>query len=193
MSGLRSDRIWLFGGLALVVLLIVAGWFVMIKPKYAEASDMRGQVEDATTQFAQLRKRLADLKADNENLPEYQADKARYEKALPTADSIPAFLRQLQTLGSTLKVDVSAYTASARSTSAVVSTVEELPISLNATGRVADISKFVDALQNTQPRAVLIRSAVLTLGDLDSAELSLTLVAFRNTSASNGTTVTTTQ
>ncbi|BCJ44628.1 hypothetical protein GCM10010168_14410 [Actinoplanes ianthinogenes] len=192
MSGLRSDRVWLFGGLALIVLLVVTGWFLMIKPKYAEASDMRGQVEDTTTQLAQLRKRLADLKADNENLAEYKADKARFENALPTADSIPEFLRQLQTLGSTLNVDVSAYTASGRSKSDTVTTVEELPITLNATGSVADISKFVNQLQNTQPRAVLIQSAGLTFVEKDSAELSLTLAAFRNTSSTN-TVVTTTQ
>ncbi|GAA4598212.1 Tfp pilus assembly protein PilO [Actinoplanes octamycinicus] len=192
MSGLRSDRIWLFGGLALIVVLIVAGWFLMIKPKYAEASDMRGQVEDTTAQLAQLRKRLADLKVDNENLAEYQADKARFEAALPTEDGIPAFLRQLQSLGSNLEVDVSAYTASGRSKSDTVGTVEELPITLSATGKVERISTFVQQLQNTQPRAVLIQSAGLNYADDGTAELSLTLVAFRKTTTTS-TVVTTTQ
>jgi Tfp pilus assembly protein PilO len=191
MSGLRSDRIWLFGGLALVALLVAAGWFVMIKPKYAEASDMRGQVEETTAQLAQLKKRLADLKADNAHLDEYKAEKKKSEEALPTVDSIPAFLRQLQNLGSDLHVDVSAYTASGRSKSEAVSTVEELPITLNATGTVKNISKFVKELQNTQPRAVLIQSADLKLGEKDAAELSLSLTAFRNTATS--TTVVTTQ
>jgi Tfp pilus assembly protein PilO len=193
MGALRSDRIWLFGGLALVAVLVATGWFLMIKPKYAEASDMRGQVEDTTAQLAKLNKHLADLKADNAHLAGYQAEQETYRKALPTADSIPAFLRQLQNMGSDLDVVVSAYTAAGHAKSAVVGTVEELPITLSASGTVPDVGRFVYQLQNTQPRAVLISSASLSFDGTKTVTLSLTLAAFRNTAATSTTVVTTTE
>ena len=40
MGALRSDRIWLYGGLALIALLVASGWFLMINPKYAEAAEV---------------------------------------------------------------------------------------------------------------------------------------------------------
>ncbi|GIE88087.1 type 4a pilus biogenesis protein PilO [Actinoplanes regularis] len=189
MSLLRSDRVWLFGGIILVALLVASGWFLLISPKYTQASDRRGQVEDTTTQLSKLRKGLADLKADNENLTTYKAKKAAYLKALPSGDDIPAFLTQLQTMGTKLKVNVAAYSASGRTKSDAVTTVEELPITLSATGKVADISKFVSQLQNTQPRAVLIDTVSVEFKD-GNAALSLTLTAFRNT-ADTTTAVTT--
>ncbi len=196
MSLLRSDRLWLFGGLALIAVLVASGWFLMINPKYTEASDMQDQVEDTTVQLATLRKNLALLKKDNANLSTYKAEKARLLKALPTgddipADDIPAFLTQLQVMGLDLKVDVDAYSATGRSDSDVVASVEELPIALNATGKIADISKFVSQLQNTQARAVLIESAQMKFDDDGKVTLGLTLNAFRNPGASTSTAVTT--
>ncbi|GIF06794.1 type 4a pilus biogenesis protein PilO [Actinoplanes siamensis] len=184
MSALRSDRVWLFGGLGLVALLIAASWFLLIQPKYNEASDMRGQAEETTAQLATLRKKLADLKVENTKLSSYHAKRDMYLKALPTgdkipADDIPAFLTQLQIMGMNLGVDVDAYSASGRDKSQAVSTVEELPIALNATGSVKNISTFLNQLQNTQPRAVLVQGASLKF-QKGKVELSLTLKAFRN-------------
>lgn len=195
MSLLRSDRVWLFGGIGLVALLVAAGWFLMINPKYAEASDTQSQVEDTTAQLATLKKNLALLKADNAKLATYQDDEARLIKALPTgdkikADDIPAFLTQLQVTGINLGIDVDAYSATGRSGSAVVSSVEELPIALNATGKIADISTFLNQLQTTQPRAVLVQSAQLKF-DGENVTLALALNAFRNPGTTTSTAVTT--
>jgi Tfp pilus assembly protein PilO len=184
MTARRIDQIWLFGGLALTVLLVAGGWFLMIKPKYADASDVRGQVEDTTAQVATLRKKLADLKADNAKIDTYHDRRDELMKALPTgnkipADDIPAFLTRLQVMGMKLEIDVDAYSATGRDKSEVVSTVDELPITLNAGGPISEISKFMSQLQNTQPRAVLIQGASLKF-DGDNATLTLTLSAFRN-------------
>ncbi len=189
MSLLRSDRAWLFGGIILIALLVASGWFLLISPKYSQASDRRAQVEDTTAQLARLRKGLADLKADNAHLSTYKAKKTAYLKALPSGDEIPAFLTQLQNMGTKLDVNVAAYSASGRTKSDSVSTAEELPITLNATGAIADISEFVSQLQNTQPRAVLINTVGVEFKD-GQAMLSVTLTAFRNT-ATTTTAVTT--
>ncbi|WP_436523334.1 type 4a pilus biogenesis protein PilO [Actinoplanes sp. HUAS TT8] len=197
MSLFRSDRVWLFGGLGLIAMVIAAGWFLMISPKYAEASDMQSQVEETTIQLATLKKSLSQLSADNANLATYTAEKAELMKALPTgdqipADDIPAFLTQLQVMGIDLGVDVDAYSATGKSKSDVIPTVEALPIALNAKGPTKAISKFINQLQNTQARAVLIKSAQLTVDEsAGTAELGLTLNAFRNPDGSTTTAVTT--
>jgi Tfp pilus assembly protein PilO len=197
MGALRSDRVWLFGGLALIAVLIAAGWFLMIGPKYTEASDVRAQAEDSSTQLSTLRTQLSQLKADSANLPDYSALLTTYKNALPTDDDIPTFLRQLQTMGTKLNLGVTAYTATGRDESKAVSTVRELPITLSAYGRIEDISKFIKQLQTTQPRAVLIESVDLKAdikadGTIPTnATLTLTLNAFRLKSSASTTTVTT--
>ncbi|BCY05885.1 type 4a pilus biogenesis protein PilO [Actinoplanes sp. L3-i22] len=198
MGALRSDRLWLFGGLALTAVLIAAGWFLMIGPKYTEASDVRAQAEDASTQLSTLRTQLSQLKADSANLPDYASLLKKYKNALPTDDDIPTFLRQLQTMGTNLGLGVNAYTATGRDESKAVTAARELPITLTAEGNVDDISTFIKKLQTTQPRAVLIESTDLkqgnTLGDAsdpDPFTLTLTLNAFRLKSSASTTTVTT--
>ncbi|AEV82019.1 hypothetical protein ACWT_1003 [Actinoplanes sp. SE50] len=181
MNLLRSDRVWLFGGIGLIALLVAAAWFLPIKSQYTDAATARDQVGDATAQLAKLRKTLADLNVEQAKMDTYKANEARYKLALPTGDAIPAFLTQLQTMGLDLNVAVDAYSASGHDKSQVVPTVEELPITISATGSIANLSTFVNQLQYTQPRAVLIQTANLQVSTKpDKSTLDLTMSAFRN-------------
>ncbi|MEV6346920.1 type 4a pilus biogenesis protein PilO [Actinoplanes sp. NPDC051851] len=189
MSTRRIDRIWLIGGLALIAVIVVTAWFLPISSARADRDDWQTQAEDATTQLATLRSTLAELKKDNENLTTYQAQLETYQEALPSTNDIPSFLSQLQSMGTKLDIDVKIYSASTPTDSETLSTAQELPITLNATGDVDKLSTFVKQLQNSQPRAVLIQTAVLSTDTTAGAELALTLVVFITKSST--TTVTT--
>ncbi|BBH66277.1 hypothetical protein ACTI_29620 [Actinoplanes sp. OR16] len=184
MTARRIDSIWLIGGISLIAVLIVASWFLMIKPKYAEADGEREQAGTITAQASSLKSKYSQQKKRAEDLDEYMAKLATYQAALPgksNNNDIPAFLRELQTLGTKLSVDVSAYSAAAPETADGAATVTELPITLNASGKTTNLSKFMKQLQGTQPRAVLVESANLTT-EGDYAAVSLSLNAFITTS-----------
>ncbi|MEV6299579.1 type 4a pilus biogenesis protein PilO [Actinoplanes sp. NPDC051861] len=180
MSARRIDQFWLFGGLFLVTLLIAASWFFLISPKYADEAKAKANTDETSAQLAKARSSFAALKAETEKLGDYQDQLAEYQAALPVTsktNGIPDFLKQLQTLGTNLDVEVSGYSASAPSASEKVSTTKILPISLNASGDVENITTFLKQLQTIQPRAVLINTTLLTIGE-DKTELALTLDAY---------------
>ncbi|MEU4694317.1 type 4a pilus biogenesis protein PilO [Actinoplanes sp. NPDC023714] len=181
MTARRIDSIWLIGGLSLFAVMIIASWFLLIKPKYAEADGEREQAGTIAAQASSLKSKYSQQQQRAEDLDEYMAKLATYQAALPRSSNnndIPAFLRELQTLGTKLDVDVSGYSAAEPETSEGSATVSELPITLNASGKTANLSRFLKQLQGTQPRAVLIESASLTVDSGDVASVSLALSAF---------------
>ncbi|MBB2947893.1 Tfp pilus assembly protein PilO [Actinoplanes lutulentus] len=181
MTARRIDSIWLIGGLSLIAVLIIASWFILIKPKYAEADGEREQAGTIAAQVSTLKSKYSQQQKRAENLDQYMTELATYQAALPQSsnnNSIPAFLRELQALGTKLDVDVSGYSAAEPETSDDAGTVTELPITLNASGKTTNLSKFLKQLQNTQPRAVLIESASLTIESSTAASVTLALNAF---------------
>lgn len=181
MTARRIDQIWLYGGLALIVLLIAGSWFMLISPTYAEEAKAIGATEDTTIQLTKAKNSFSALKEETAKLDEYTDQLAGYQAALPVAsktNGIPAFLKQLQTMGTKLNIDVSGYSASAEEASEEVSVVTTLPIALNIEGDVEQVSKFVRQLQTVQPRAVLINTGNLSVSSEGQAALSLSLNAY---------------
>jgi Tfp pilus assembly protein PilO len=180
MTTRRIDQIWLFGGLALVILLVTGGWLMMIKPQYTARDSVNADTADTLIQLTKEQKKLAELKKQLNQVNDYKATLTTAQRALPygkTTNKIPEFLKQLQTLGSTYDVEVSGYAASAPEESKDTPTVSQLPITLNIEGSIEKITPFLKHLQTKQPRAVLIESAKLSAGE-EAWELSLTLMAF---------------
>jgi Tfp pilus assembly protein PilO len=202
--GVRNvARIWMIGGLAVIVLLAVGSWFLLISPKFAKASDVRTQVEDTQTQLITLRRKIAGLNAQKAQLPKYKAALKRNQQALPSDSGVPDFLRQLQSSGEKTGVTVSGVSVAAPAPAAGAAGVWQLPITLIADGAPDDLGSFLNDLQAVQPRAVLIQSVNLTQGTGDSADsssgssggssLSLSLMAYVAPPAGTGAPIVTTK
>ncbi|MEV4277838.1 type 4a pilus biogenesis protein PilO [Actinoplanes xinjiangensis] len=181
MTARRIDQIWLFGGLALTILLVAGGWFMLIKPQYTAIDAVHADTGDTQTQLIKEQKRLAELKAELKKINQYKKTLLTNQQAIPHDDStnrIPEFLKQLQSLGARYKVEVSGYGATTEVPSKSPDTVTQLPITLSIDGQNVDrILNLVKHLQTEQPRALLIETAQLGQGD-EGWELSLTLKAF---------------
>jgi Tfp pilus assembly protein PilO len=172
MGARNAARIWLLAGIATTVLLAVASWFLLISPKYAEADDVRSQVDDTQTQLITLRKKIAGLESQKAQLPKFRAALKANQKALPDDSGVPDFLRQLQSSGEKTGVAVSGFSVAAPAQVAGVAGVWQLPFTLVATGDAANLGQFLNDLQAVQPRAVLIQSANFTQGSASSADSS---------------------
>jgi|tagenome__1003787_1003787.scaffolds.fasta_scaffold20840116_3 Tfp pilus assembly protein PilO len=189
MSARRVDRIWLFGGIAAVILLVVASWILLISPKNADTAGVQSQTDDATTQLITLKRAVATLKEQNKKLATYTAQLKKNQKALPATSGVPDFLRQLQDSGTAVDVEISGLSVGSPEKSTVESAAWELPITLTADGTADNLSRFLVRLQEVQPRAVLVNSVSLTSGSAGSAggmTASVALKAFVAPPAGSG-------
>ncbi len=162
MGARHADRIWLIGGAVVVALLVVAGWFLLIGPRYTAADDVRAQTEDTQVQLISLRKRITELKKQQADLGTIEAALAKKQKALPADSGVPAFLRQLQDAGTATSVDVTGVSVSTPVQMVNLPTVWSLPITLTAQGTSTALESFLTTLQTGQARAVLIEKANLS-------------------------------
>ena len=112
MGGVRNvARIWAICGAVVIVLLAVAGWFLLIAPKFSEADGIRQQADTTGMQLVSLRKKIAGLDEQQAQLPRFQAALKANRAALPTDSGVPDFLRELQSSGEVAGVAVSGFSA----------------------------------------------------------------------------------
>jgi Tfp pilus assembly protein PilO len=201
MGARNADRIWLFAGAVVIVLLVVASYLLLIRPRYTAASEVRAQVDETQAQLVTLQRKIADLDEQTTQLPKYKATLAVSRLALPADSGVSDFLRQLQRAGDKVDVSVSGISVAAPVKSTVASDVWELPITLDAEGEAAKLSLFLTQLQTGQTRAVFVKSANLVLGttaaDSSSAttdaSISLSITAYVAPLAGSGVPIVTTK
>ncbi len=190
----RVDHLWIVGGAGAAALLIALGWFLLIGPTKDDTTAMREQTDVSEVELITLRSALKKLNAEKAKLSQYQAELKKNREALPSDGGVAAFLRQLEAAGNAVGANVSNMSVGSPSTvTGKDMTVYALPITVTADGTAGQLSPFLDQLQQTQPRAVLIETANLTSGadpaTTEAMNLTLTMKVFVAPSA---TTVTTT-
>ena len=154
----RSDRLWLLGGVLVIIVIVALTYLLAIKPVYDDRALKQDQVDDAGVQLVNLRHDLAALQAEAKKQDTYTAELKSRQVALPSSYDVPNFLRQLQASGLAVDVAVTGVGVGAPSLVNEDSKVVEVPITLTATGTAANLSKFLVRLQNVQSRAVLVMS-----------------------------------
>jgi Tfp pilus assembly protein PilO len=107
MPSRHADKIWTAGGVLGAAVLLALGWFFFIGPQYAEAASLDEQVVQAQLRLTTQQKKLAELRQQNEDLPQYRAQLERLRQALPPASASSDFLRGLQAAGERASVTVS--------------------------------------------------------------------------------------
>jgi hypothetical protein len=210
----QKERLWMIAGGLIAFLMCLIGYFFFISPQRSSTSSVNAQVSDANQKNAALQARINALQEQSKNLARYQAQLAQARLALPAESGIPDFLRTLQSLGSATLTDVttltvgqpgpvtaapaqptsaasptstatSAPTSTATSNAITAPAVFSMAISATVTGSPTALDKFLDQLQNVQPRAVLITniaendaSTTGAVHGTGQATLSLTMQAF---------------
>ncbi len=203
MGARSSGRLWVFGGAALILLLVAASYFLLIGPKYSEGDDVDQQTGATQDQIVVLRKRNAELNKQEKQLPMFLAQLATSQKALPATPGMSDFLNQLQAAGDNVGISVSGLSVAAPIVSTSATGVWELPVTLTAVGDADKLSAFLTQLQNVQPRAVLIKSVDFkaadatagTSGDAAANQptMNLSLSTFVAPPAGSGTPIVTTK
>ena len=96
---LSKSQLWITGTALVCVVIVLAGWFLLIAPKRAEAADLRDQTASAAQVNDQLELRIAQLKADFAELPQRKAELAAIKHAMPEDAQLATLTRDLQATG----------------------------------------------------------------------------------------------
>lgn len=91
----QDKRLWLGGGAALAVLILLVSWFGAISPQRSKAAATRTDTEAAALHNGTLDAANAKLKAQNDKVAVLRAQLRAALTALPFDSGLPAFTRQL--------------------------------------------------------------------------------------------------
>jgi Tfp pilus assembly protein PilO len=177
----HAGRLWATAGVLGAAVLFAVTWFFLIRPTYSEASGLRDRADAASLRLPSLQKRLTELRQQNGDLQTYLDQLERDRRALPTESGLSAFLSDLQAAGNSAGVSVGGVSVGAPTpVTAAGARIHALPVTLSAAGDTANLNRFLDQLQQVQPRAVLINSAsVSASGERAGAStLNLSLQVF---------------
>lgn len=106
LSAGDRTRLWLGSGVAVGLLVLVAGWFLLLSPELSATSDTRDRIEDAQLQNAGLQSKIATLQAANAQLPTLVSQLRRSRQQLPVTSGFTTFTDQLAAQAKTAGVTI---------------------------------------------------------------------------------------
>jgi Tfp pilus assembly protein PilO len=164
---------WYAAAAVASVLVLLAGWFLLVSPQNATAADLSAQAESQVQANQQTEAKIAALKAQYKNLPTLQKQLAVAQTHLPPTPQLPALLRQLSAAakgaGVTLKsvspgtptpLDASPIPAKSGD-AAAASEVNVIPVTIMIEGPFANVRLFLSKVES-MPRSVLVTGVTIT-------------------------------
>ena len=91
----RDARFWLIGGAAVALVMLVAGWLLIISPQRNSTASLRIQAADAEAANAAVAAKVAGLARLNRDRGHLTFELGRVLAALPSDSGLPAFTRQV--------------------------------------------------------------------------------------------------
>jgi Tfp pilus assembly protein PilO len=164
----NSDRVWIAGGAAVALLLLVLGYLLLISPQNADTAALGEQAAAEHQRVASLEKHLADLRKQNAHLDEYKAKLTADKLALPANPDSDAFLVELRAVADHAGVVVDSMSAGAGPKSKTGSTYT-VPVAVTVVGPAKALQDFLTGVQQTGSRAALVTSVSASGAGSDGA------------------------
>lgn len=166
MSGLRLSKAGQVttAGVGAGVLLVAAGWFLLVSPQHAQANSLATQTASTAQENSSLQMQLVQLRAQSKDLPAEEAALTKVEAEIPASADLATLIRQLSaraaadgvvltSLSPGSPAALSAPSGSTHTSAGLA--VGAIPVSLNASGGYFEMEQFLSDLENL-PRAFLI-------------------------------------
>ncbi|TBN57842.1 hypothetical protein EYE40_10820 [Glaciihabitans arcticus] len=170
---MNSNRIWLFGAVALILILLAGTFFLGVSPQLEAVAKSNTERETVESQNQVQQVKLAALKKQFEQIDSLRADLAAMQAQVPTGANLSPLIGQLDKLTQKHSVDVESVTFSDPSAyiepipvttedAVPVETDPELatammsvngsnffiiPVEIAVTGKYKNVMDFVDSLQ----------------------------------------------
>jgi type IV pilus assembly protein PilO len=180
----RTSR-WLAATTLVSVLLLVAGWFLLVSPQQAQASDLRTQNVAVQENNDLLELKIAELKAQFATLSDAEAELVTIQQQMPGSVQMPQLVRDLNQIAQESGVDQAAVTPadatllSEESGASGSSQVVRIPLSLVVEGDYFQVVAYLQKLQTQLSRVVLVSGISITEAEAgdgeDSSAISVTI------------------
>ena len=176
---MTATRKWSVGAALVAVLILVAGWFLLVSPKRAEVADLEAQTQTQLNENSTLETEKAVLEQQFKELPEKQAQLAAIEEQLPDAVDMPSYIRELQDLANQSNVVLTGMMPAAPVTvgggdpvtagtgALTPDALAGLNIDIKIEGYWGGVKQFVNGIEKTE-RYTLVGG--LTVNELDDSE-----------------------
>jgi Tfp pilus assembly protein PilO len=173
----KSDRVWIAGGAAAALLVLVLGYLLLIEPQNAETGAFHEQATAERKRVATMEQHLAQLRKENAHLDEYKAQLTADKLALPGDPDTHKFLLELRAFGDAHHVTLETMTAGLAEKSKTGSAFT-VPVTIEANGNIGDLTAFLAAIQADGDRAALITAVSATDSDIRGVEMTISLSLF---------------
>jgi Tfp pilus assembly protein PilO len=170
-------------GAVVGVVVLVAGWFLMVAPVRSDISKTKAATAAQTEQNDGLSLTLATMRSIAKKLPQEQAELAVLNKRVPDQVMIPSLLRAIQTAATATGVDLTSLVPGQPAALAGAPGISSVSITLAVTGGYAEVEQFDSSLEALQ-RTYLVSGFTLSGGgaaaDSTTAATQATLSATLN-------------
>ncbi|GGF36242.1 hypothetical protein GCM10010922_09290 [Microbacterium sorbitolivorans] len=172
-------RLWMLGGVAAAIVILALGWLLVASPVLAAIADTSAEIADVEAQNDTVATR-------NAVLVEAEADRARHESAnaaaltrIPNLPQTAEFGDLLESYADQQSVSLTRYSTGApEEIEADGRTTYRLPVSFTVRGGIDRVQNFLDQLQRTEARAMVVTGAeVLPLDGQQDGNLEGDVVA----------------
>jgi len=109
---MQTHRILSGGTIFLMILLVVAGWFLVAQPQLAAASAANEQLASAQAQIAGTQAAINQLKSQQKGLPKLQLKLASLRKSIPEGAESSAFIDGINALAASAGVTINSLSMS---------------------------------------------------------------------------------
>jgi type IV pilus assembly protein PilO len=170
---MTETRKWTLAAVAAGLVLVLAGWFLLIAPKRAEVADIKADTDAQEQTNQQLETDISVLKQQHQDLPDKQAELAQLQTKIPTSAELTSYIQLLQTLAQKSQVSLTSLAPSeaaplggtADPTGALpLNTLAAMNLEVVVTGTYFQITDFMNQLE-TAPRYTLVTGYSFAEGD----------------------------
>lgn len=170
---MTETRKWTLGTVALVLVLLLASWFLLVSPKRSEAAKLDEQTQQQQQANDALRTQIAVLKSQSKDLPAMQAKLQRLLTKVPPSPSLVTLIRELSITARRSGVQLLSITPARPAALPTVGTVTttvaptglaQITLQLTASGGYFELQQLFNQLEQMD-RAVLVTQATITEPD----------------------------
>lgn len=178
---------WYIGAALASVLVLVAGWFLLVSPQRATADEISVTAEDKATSNLATQRQIDSLKAQYKDLPALEQQLASIRSRIPSTPNLPSVVRSVSTKALTSGVTLQSLVPSTPQPLAAGSSngtgneltapgaVNQYPVSLVVEGRFANVRLFLLSLESLD-RSFLVTGVEISRVE-DATKPSGTLTA----------------
>ncbi|MGH8869295.1 MAG: hypothetical protein ACRDYU_15050 [Actinomycetes bacterium] len=189
---MTQTRKWVAAAAVLSVLVLLAGWFLLVGPKQAEADAIQAQAQQQQDGVEMLRAQLEVLQGQSEGLAEQRELLTEATAALPDDPRLPDLVRSLTKIASKSDSDLvsiapgkpvdlvapvapvaTGTTPAPDATSATpaapgVPALKTVPLTLEVSGEYIAVERFLHLLEQVD-RPILVDGFTLSVGGAEAA------------------------